>query len=505
MNTETSATARLWRSRLALLAIPVLLLLALGAWAVASPAGSSPDDDFHMTSIWCGAGDRAGVCESVPGEPSERKVPALVLGAADCFKTDPNVDAGCQASDPANPEALVQTARGNFVGAYPTVFYSVMAPFVGPDVAASVVTMRVVNVVLFLAVSTWLYLLLPTRRRPTLLLAWLIGLVPLGAFLIASTNPSGWAVISGGTVWLALLGFFESTRWRAAGLAAVAGLGVVMGAGARADAAIYAGIGIVVATLLAFDRSSRTYWLKTVVSFGLGLLAVALFLSSRQGNIASTGFSGHSSPAEVGTIDLIVGNLREVPELWAGAFGFWGLGWLDTVMPAAVWVTAGAAFAAVAFTGLRSMDWRKGLSLLLVFGALVFFPTWILVQSKTFVGFEVQPRYILPLIVMLGGIAVVQRRATAIAFSVTQLSVLGAGIVLVNALALHANMRRYISGQSTLDWNLNHYVEWWWPVGPGPMVVWALGSAAFAGAVALVLLEIHRRQGLMRAGAVNVG
>ncbi|AMB57834.1 hypothetical protein AWU67_01965 [Microterricola viridarii] len=495
----------MWRGGLALVAIPLLLLVALGAWAVASPAGSSPDDDFHMTSIWCGAGERPGFCESVPGVPNERAVPALVLEAADCFKANPNISAACQASDPAHPDALVQTARGNFVGAYPTVFYSVMAPFVGADVTASVVTMRVVNVVLFLAIGTALYLLLPARRRPTLMLAWLIGLVPLGIFLITSTNPSGWAVISAGTVWLATLGFFESTRWRAAGLAVLAGIGVVMGAGARADAAIYAGIAIVLATLLAFDGRSRTFWLKTIVSVGLGLLAVALFLSSRQGSIASTGFSGHSSPASVPTIDLIVGNLQEVPELWAGAFGFWGLGWLDTIMPAAVWVTAGAAFAAVAFMGLRSMDWRKGIALLAVFGALVFFPTWILVQSKTFVGFEVQPRYILPLIVMLGGVAIVQRGMPALRFTITQFAVLGAGLVLANALALHANMRRYISGQSTLDWNLNHFVQWWWPVGPGPMVVWALGSAAFAGAVALVLLELHRRQNdtadTQRAGA----
>ena len=29
---------------------------ALAGWSLASPAGSSPDDDYHLASIWCAQG-----------------------------------------------------------------------------------------------------------------------------------------------------------------------------------------------------------------------------------------------------------------------------------------------------------------------------------------------------------------------------------------------------------------------------------------------------------------
>ena len=55
------------RSRLhiaAAIAVPVALLAALLAWGVSSPPGSSPDEDYHMGSIWCAGGIEAGVCET---------------------------------------------------------------------------------------------------------------------------------------------------------------------------------------------------------------------------------------------------------------------------------------------------------------------------------------------------------------------------------------------------------------------------------------------------------
>jgi len=53
-------------------------------------------------------------------------------------------------------------------------------------------------------------LLLPLRRRSTLLWGWIVSIVPLGLFLIASNNPSSWALIGIGSAWLALLGYLET-------------------------------------------------------------------------------------------------------------------------------------------------------------------------------------------------------------------------------------------------------------------------------------------------------
>ena len=49
-------------------------------------------------------------------------------------------------------------------------------------------------------------------------------------------------------------------------------------------------------------------------------------------------------------------NLLNAPFLWTGAFGEWGLGWLDTGMPAIVVFGALGAFLASGFVGLRSIS-----------------------------------------------------------------------------------------------------------------------------------------------------
>ena len=69
----------------------------------------------------------------------------------------------------------------------------------------------------------------------------------------------------------------------------------------------------------------------------------------------------------------------------------------------------------------------------------------------------------------------------------------GGALIVANAVALHTNIRRYISGLDVVDWNLNHHVEWWWDIPVSPMVIWAIGSLAFAGATIIVLLWLHRQ------------
>lgn len=476
----------------------------MGAWAFSSPVGSSPDDEFHLASIWCSLGEKPGLCESVPDEPAEREIATELNRAPECFKFESTQSAACQDELLAEFPPTMQTDRGNFAGSYPPVYYAVMGIFAGENIAVSTLVIRIASAVLFAGISTALFLLLPQRRRPTLLLAWAIGLTPLAMSLIPSTNPSSWAIISAGTLWLALLGFFETSGLRRIGLGAIAVVAAVMGAGARADAAVYSGIAIVLVTILVARRDRKSL-LSLLLPLALAIIVFALFLSARQSGVGSEGFGDHTLPDGMSTLTLFGQNLLDVPTLWAGAFGYWGIGWLDTVMPALVWVAAGLSFGAVVFTGLRSSNTRKTIALALALAALWLVPTWILVQSKVLVGAEVQPRYILPLIILLGGIAVLQVGPRRFELTTLQLSVLGVALSLVNAVALHVNLRRYISGLDVTDPNLNHYVEWWWPGAVSPMVVWVIGAVAFAAAMFIALREVSRHQNAMTPGGVING
>ena len=152
-----------------------------------------------------------------------------------------------------------------------------------------------------------------------------------------------------------------------------------------------------------------------------------------------------------------------------------------------MWVSSIVAFAAYVFTGLRRMSARKGLSMALTLGALVVIPIYILYIGGVSVGAAVQPRYIYPLIVVLGGLAWWHRDAVLPWLSRTQWVVLAFLLAVANSVALHTNLRRYVTGTDVNGVDLDERPEWWWDLAFGPNWVWAAGSVAFAVAIALIV------------------
>ncbi|WP_341954141.1 DUF2142 domain-containing protein [Salinibacterium sp. TMP30] len=497
---HVSASARtrfLGRFRLIYLA-PVLALLALSAWALASPMGAAPDDDYHLVSIWCSTGD-SDLCQ--PGEsPKTRMVPQTVLQSP-CYAFFSDESAACQSRLDYDSDKLVETNRGNFVGAYPPLYYSVMSNFVGEDILASVMAMRLFNVALFVAITAALYLLLPTGRRPALVWGWLISTVPLGMFLLASNNPSGWAVAGVGTAWLALLGYFETpTSAKRIALGGLFVVAVFMAAGSRGDSALYVVGGIGVAAIIAFENSRR-FWSLAVLPVLMIVVSAAFFLTSRQTASGISGFSSQDTvvagteqaagaAANLAGFGLLAYNFLNVPSLWAGAFGGWALGWLDTPIPESVTFLALAAFIGVGFVGLSVLNGRKAIVIAGVGFVLWALPTYVLTQGGDKVGEQVQPRYILPLIVLLGGLLVLQAGRKRFALGRTQTIAVVIALSAANLVALHMNMRRYVTGNDVPGWNLDAGAEWFWSGAPAPMVVWGIGSLAFAGLVAILAREM---------------
>jgi hypothetical protein len=478
--------------------VPALALVALMAWALASPVGSAPDDDFHLASIWCANSADTAAC--TPGStPQTRKVPAGVHYAA-CYARVPTKSAACQQKYFDRGSApTVQTDRGSFQNNYPPVFYATMSVLVGPDIQVSAVLMRLLNIVLLIAISTLMFVLLPRGRRPTLVWGWLLTIVPLGLFLIASNNPSSWAIIGVGSSWLALVGFFETTGRRRIGLGILYALTIVMAAGARGDAALYSVLGSAVAVLLTFERT-RAFLLAAILPVVMSIVAIAFFFSSQQSGVAVAGLSdgsaGGAAAAQTSTLALIVKDLLNVPSIWSGVFGTWGLGWLDTGMPAIVPFGAIIALGAIVLTRLWRMDLRKGLALATILAALWLIPTYVLVKGGNEVGQNVQPRYILPLIILGVGVAMFDRGERGREFTRVQVVVVVAFLSVAESIALYFNLRRYITGVDGHDVNLNANMEWWWNISASPMLVWILGSLAFAAMVAILAREMNKANAL---------
>ena len=472
--------------------VPVLAFAALAAWALSSPVGATPDEDFHLTSIWCAAGERTGLCEQ-SGDPTTRLV-SPAFAKPPCYAWVSTESAACQLDD-LSSTALVETTRGNFVGSYPPLFYGAMSIFATDDIAASVIVMRLMNALLFVALMTALVVLLPERHRPMAVLAYLVTLVPLGLFLVPSVNPSGWAIAGVGIAWMSLLGFVDRpdrARW---GLAAVFIVSAVMAAGARADAGVYVVLGIATVLFLRFERSRR-FGLDAILPLAVALVCFVIVVSSAQLSSGLIGFGGTgSAPSVEGTdappvptgIGLLLTNIVNVPSIWAGALGSWNLGWFDTRLPAVVGLGGAAVFVAVATLGFAAFTARKALVFAGAAAALWFIPVYTLTRGGDPVGLEVQPRYLLPLMIMLAGFALLAVGRWVVSLPLALRVTVGLTSAATQSLALYVNLRRYVTGDDVTDINLNAGLEWWWNSVPSPMTVWALGSLAWAALVAVLL------------------
>lgn len=462
---------------------------------MSSPAGSSPDDDFHMASIWCGQGDRDGLCE--PGPTAEtRKLPASFQELV-CYSFKPDVAASCQGPNFNEPHSnTITTDRGNFgTPVYPGGFYAVLSVFASDHITSSAIAIRLFNSALFialLAVAAWA---LPRNLRFPLIGGTLVTVIPVGAFMIASANPTSWSITSATVTTIAMLGYFRTSgrqRWILAAIAAVA---ILIGVSARGDSSVYVIIGMLAASVLGFGYK-RAQWKTLILPVVVSLIAVVLYLSSPQATVTADGTAfAHNNPG-MGLGTLLYSNLVELPQLWSGLFGLrWGLGWLDTALPAVSWLPPLVVFGAMVFTGLRIMNARKSVAMIGLGIAFVMIPLYALVANKVLVGAEVQPRYLFPIFLMLVIVGLVPLGRREITLSWAQRIVIIAALSVSQSLALRSNLQRYVGSHGSL--NIDFGAQWT-PSGPfSPFQLWILGSVLFAVTlIALaILMDLPRRRG----------
>ncbi len=467
-----------FRIRWASIAI-VSAILTLSGWALSSPIGSSPDDDYHLPSIWCGQGFRDGLCEE-DRNPDLFQVPYTTFSNSFCFQFDENKSGVC-----AYDETLTSFSRANLKdNLYPPFYYWTMSWFATENVATSTITMRIVNSILAVLGLAVVIAILPHHLRRIPVVGILISAMPLGVFLIASTNPSGWAFFGTLMVFSSFLAFLSSKNTRdKLVIGGITGVSLLLTAGSRPDAAIYAVIAIGIAMLLQLSR--KTFSLANTITIGALVTIAGLFYLSVETGSAIIG-GALALPGEEPTPPSIFVNMASLPNLWIGVFGTSGLGWLDTEMPAIVWAVALSIFIGTIFTAIRWFNLRQVLAVWIILLALVAIPLYILTVSGLSVGQQVQPRYLLPLIALLGTAALYRTSSnTGLDLTRGQVWTIGAGLLIANTISLHLNARRYITGMDQQGVDLNKDIEWWWsnfPLSPN-FVTW---SASIAFAVFLV-------------------
>ena len=243
-------------------------------------------------------------------------------------------------------------------------------------------------------------------------------------------------------------------------------------------------LAVVLAAIVTW-RSGAAHLRRLVYPALLAVVAFVLFLSVGQSEALSNAAAPDPSLGAIARV------FADIPSLWTGALGGWGLGWLDTSLPAVVWISSWSVLVGAVFSALDGMGRRQLLALAGAGGAVWVVPGYMQYISGHPVGAAIQPRYILPLIVMLAIIAIARVPGRVpVRWSRSQWVLIVMALSLANAVALYFNIRRYVTGTDVMEANLDAGREWWWEMPIGPMATWIVGAVAFAAGLLVLTTEM---------------
>ncbi len=467
--------------------LPILIVMLAAtvagmAWAISSPIGSSPDEDYHLASIWCPPPVETSGCQvQTDGTWKTITQSARIFQAPMCFAFHADQSGACIWAIPANDfQRNSRFDRGD----YPGGFYHVLHIFAHGDPYTAVYRIRAFNV--GIAVALGALLVLGANRPTRRILAYAVAstYVPMGMFIVPAANPSSWALIGLTATAFALHSYWiAETRGRVIFNGVLAAVGVALAGSARADAALYMILAAIAVTCLHY-RSVMRHPLRLILPGAVPVVGLLIFRMTGQ---AQAALSSGVLEGNADTWGLLFRNIINSPYLVLGNQGLNSLGWLDTPMPPMVYVPMIVVCAFLVMAGIGRLTWMKSL---VAFGGMfvvMAIPLYILQISHHTVGQDVQPRYILPLLPVVSLVLLTGSRPDqAVRLSRPAAWAAWALVSGANSVALMVNIRRYTTGLDGPIWP-GQAVEWWSTNRVGPLPTWILGSLGFAVAAWMVV------------------
>ena len=498
-----------------IVSVGALLGVVLSGWLLAAPPGGSPDDGYHLGSIWCADGYQDGICMESVGiaDPKVALVPADVLSLA-CFAYDGAKSAGCLTDrDPWLTGQFANTVT-NINGERPNLYYRTMHGLIGEgqDVAVSANRMRAANVMLTALMVMLTALAAPRRLRSAFLLSWIVAALPLGLFFATTVSTSAWSIAGLSTVWANLVTATDHAvvRNRIFG-GVLAAVGVTMGLGARTEAVAHLAIVGVSLGAMWWTQYRETRALRTERSVirraaelaGLGVggaifLALLNAVAPESAGLDSAvgGFRAGYERLDARDVgDPLLAILFEVPTLWSGALGdAWGLGVLDTPIPHIASIPIMVVFVALLAVGLHRGARGRTLAVALIVAGFLAMPTLSLLRSGLLVYESLQPRQFMAMTFPILGLALYRgRRELSLVIGRTMALSVVVTLSAAHSIALLVTMQRHtiglLPGFDGLPRHveLGRDIEWWWATMPHPDVVWAVASVAYLLLVAALI------------------
>lgn len=446
------------KSRLKTASIIGALSFCISAsWAIASPPGSSPDEDAHLTTAWC---------ISKYGTSDCLEVPLRVVESGKCFFLDADNLPTCEIeikNSEVTPERLMNK----------NIYYKVLGYFVNQnDIDLSIIKMRLINAFISSIVLMLVILLSTKNVSNATILGWLIVNVPLGFFIISSINSSSWPYVFTSALFPFLFNIFKKDLWSVFIIFKLLLISILFyfSSQVRVDVLLFLSIYVVIFLPMLFNadfeekRTLRYIKNKQILSSVSLILSVILLKATWD----------RSHQVDFREIDISDWeNFTRLPSIINGIFGSWGLGSLEVGMPSITFILVLSVVLSIIFISFKFANYSEIQSLvnLIVFAFAI--PFFVLIRSNLKVGEWVQPRYILPIfygIIMLSLLVILNNMNRKYVYTLIVTSML---MTIAYAFAFYTTLRRYTIGLSYFDFNLINEFSWWWSFKyvPSPLLV----------------------------------
>ena len=471
-------------------------MVTLGSWALSSPPGSGPDDEYHLSSIWCAHGYRMQFCEKstsiyevkIPLQLHRNGGPRTVF----CYAGNSQISARCIRNLDAEAVTKLESSKRFNTSYIAKNFYKANGFFVSPNVNASILKMRFFQIAIFFALIGFV-IYSSGERKWAVLLALFVGMVPAGLFIIPSTSPSSWAIVGVVLAGLCAMNFFISLK-RSHRVAAVLGfiVALLFTRNVRGDInimlAICVSLGALSGFLIREADSSHKFDRAKLLKLGFllvpGLLYVhlkifSLYPWSVVRFILNGSFYSFSNDSPQVFLGFLGGSIQ--------------LGSADFAPTPVVLILMSVGFATFIVITARFVPLK--VKIVSSFGlSLIFFMSyWFSMGAIGLASRYVMAIYLVSLATFSSS-AVASRRLINFQFSKSSLSTIFLAVSLAQSLSLHQSIRRYVTGTNVAGWNLNLGAQWWWTYGPSPMTIWLIGSVGFGVALFIVLSMVNSEQ-----------
>ena len=436
----------------------IFLFLSLISWSFSGPITSGYDSTYHLSNIWCAAGEQSGICENISSVSgaTEADIPSVLSGEA-------------EAGDYTRVVLASPTKK--------SPFYSILNVFVTENTTQSVLILRIFNSLISAFIFFALLYFGTNRSRIASVSAWTFTIVPIIIATLWQPNPRSWGYLSVMSSWVLLhiaLSKHDFKRTKQICLWFTFTFSLLLAFTSRIDAALFSIFACVVVFAAHLFRKGHLKLKQFVVASSIFMTFFLLvrFLSSSIQWYTQFSFNAVFS----GNQSLFV--LIHLPENIADGLGL-GLRYPD-LGPNSIGII-GIGLYAVAIT-----SWLLAANKLQMFVTTSAFGFMLLAMFQIAFNWpeanEASGVYVVALLtVCLGFAATYSEKISYFPSTAIQRVVVILLVSISHALTLYSKFEWSVSESSSNDsYNkLSLNDGWWWNSAIGPNAVYLIGAFAF--------------------------